>query len=209
MGRRKKEPREVHRKNIAIAAEKLFREHGIQATSMEQIAKEAGYSKATLYVYYENKEEIVGVLTLESMEKLLIYIEDAVEDNKSTKERYIAICNGLLQYQQEYPFYFKTVLGKINIDFDKEDVLAEEVKTYHVGEMINEKVSIFFDEGMKHGDLRQDIQILPTIFIIWSMLAGLILTAENKEAYIRKEMGMTKQEFLRQGFESLYYSIKK
>lgn len=37
---------------------------GIAATSMDDIAKAAGYSKATLYVYFENKEEIVGILVL-------------------------------------------------------------------------------------------------------------------------------------------------
>lgn len=46
------------------AASALFSEKGITATSMDDIAKAAGYSKATLYVYFENKEEIVGILVL-------------------------------------------------------------------------------------------------------------------------------------------------
>ena len=70
MGRRKKEPKSVHRENIASAASALFMEKGIAATSMDDIAKAAGYSKATLYVYFENKEEIVGILVLNSMKKL-------------------------------------------------------------------------------------------------------------------------------------------
>ena len=62
MGRRKKEPRNVHRENIVSAASVLFMENGIAAASMDDIAKAAGYSKATLYVYFENKEEIVSIL---------------------------------------------------------------------------------------------------------------------------------------------------
>ena len=65
MGRRKKEQRAVHRENIASAASVLFMENGITATSMSDIAEAAGYSKATLYVYFENKEEIIGLLVLE------------------------------------------------------------------------------------------------------------------------------------------------
>ena len=61
MARRKKEPRAVHRQNIATAAEELFTKKGIEATSMDEIAQKAGYSKATLYVYFQNKEEIVGL----------------------------------------------------------------------------------------------------------------------------------------------------
>ena len=103
MGRRKKEPRSVHRENIAAAASILFMKKGIAATSMDDIAKAAGYSKATLYVYFENKEEIVGILVLESMKKLYEYIDAALIRQDETKERYDAICGGLVRYQEEFP----------------------------------------------------------------------------------------------------------
>ena len=64
MARRKKEPKSVHRENIAAAASALFMEKGTTATSMNDIAKAAGYSKATLYVYFEDKEEIIGLTLL-------------------------------------------------------------------------------------------------------------------------------------------------
>ena len=83
MGRRKKEPRAVHRENIASAASVLFMENGITATSMSDIAEAAGYSKATLYVYFENKEEIIGLLVLESMQKLYGYIVAALEEQQT------------------------------------------------------------------------------------------------------------------------------
>lgn len=35
------------------------------------------------------------------------------------------ICQGLVRYQEEFPFYFKIALEKINIDFDKENYLPE------------------------------------------------------------------------------------
>lgn len=107
MGRRKKEPRSVHRENIVCAASLLFMEKGIAATSMDDIAKVAGYSKATLYVYFENKEEIVSILVLSSMKKLHDYISGALEQQEATKARYDGICRGLVQYQEEFPFTLK------------------------------------------------------------------------------------------------------
>ncbi|MBQ2405884.1 MAG: TetR/AcrR family transcriptional regulator, partial [Lachnospiraceae bacterium] len=86
MARRKKEPQNVHRKNIATAAQKLFMEKGMKNTSMSDIAKESGYSKATLYVYFKNKEELVSILVLESMQKLYDYINLAIEKNSDAKE---------------------------------------------------------------------------------------------------------------------------
>ena len=207
MGRRKKEPRSVHRENIASAASVLFMEKGIAETSMDDIAKAAGYSKATLYVYFENKEEIVGILVLGSMKKLYDYIASALAQQESTKSRYELICRGLVRYQEEFPFYFDMVLSKINIDFENRDYLPEEKETYRVGEEINEKLRDFLTAGMENGELRDDLEIMPAIFHFWGMLSGMIQLAANKEAYIEKAMGLSKGQFLDYGFSMLYRSI--
>ena len=207
MGRRKKEPRSVHRENIVSAASTLFMERGIAATSMDDIAKAAGYSKATLYVYFENKEEIVGILVLNSMKKLYDYISSALIQHETTKARYDFICRGLVQYQEEFPFYFKMVLDKINIDFESKDYLPEEKETYQIGEEINEKIKNFLLSGMEKGDLRNDLDIMPAIFNFWGMLSGIIQLAANKEEYIKKSMGLSKIKFLEYGFSLVYHSI--
>ena len=207
MGRRKKEPRSVHRENIVSAASALFMERGIAATSMDDIAKAAGYSKATLYVYFENKEEIVGILVLNSMKKLYDHISSALIQHKTTKAKYDFICRGLVQYQEEFPFYFKMVLDKINIDFESGDYLPEEKETYQIGEEINEKIKNFLLSGMEKGDLRGDLDIMPAIFNFWGMLSGIIQLAANKEEYIKKSMGLSKEKFLEYGFSLVYHSI--
>jgi AcrR family transcriptional regulator len=207
MGRRKKEPKSVHRENIASAAQGLFMKNGIEATSMDDIAKAAGYSKATLYVYFENKEEIVRLLVLESMKKLYAYIAAALEKQETTRARYDYICHGLVQYQEEFPFYFRMALDKINIDFESGSYLSEERETYRVGEEINEKIRQFLCDGIARGEIYADIKILPTIFVFWGMLSGLVQTAANKEHYIEKGMEMSKEEFLEYGFDTLYHSI--
>ena len=207
MGRRKKEPRSVHRENIVSAASTLFMERGIAATSMDDIAKAAGYSKATLYVYFENKEEIVGILVLNSMKKLYDYISSALIQHETTKARYDFICRGLVQYQEEFPFYFKMVLDKINIDFESKEYLPEERETYQIGEEINEKIKNFLLSGMEKGDLRSDLEIMPAIFNFWGMLSGIIQLAANKEEYIKKSMGLSKIKFLEYGFSLVYHSI--
>ena len=207
MGRRKKEPRSVHRENIVSAASALFMEKGIAATSMDDIAKAAGYSKATLYVYFENKEEIVGILALNSMKKLYDYISSALIQHETTKARYDFICRGLVQYQEEFPFYFKMVLDKINIDFESKEYLPEERETYQIGEEINEKIKNFLLSGMEKGDLRNDLDIMPAIFNFWGMLSGIIQLASNKEEYIKKSMGLSKIKFLEYGFSLVYHSL--
>ena len=119
------------------------------------------------------------------------------------------ICRGLVLYQEEFPFYFKMVLDKINIDFESQNYLPEEKETYQVGEEINKKIKDFLVSGMKKGDLRNDIKIMPAIFQFWGMLSGLIQLAANKEEYIEKTMHISKTQFLEHGFAMLYRSIEK
>lgn len=207
MGRRKQEPRSVHRAKIASVASSLFLESGISATSMDDIARKAGYSKATLYVYFQNKDEIVSVLVLDSMKKLCDYISSALRQQQSTRDKYDLICRELVRYQEEYPFYFKITLETINIDFDNRDYFPEDKETFQVGEEINEMIRSLLLSGIEKGDLRRDIEIAPTAFSCWGMMACLIQFAENKKDYVQQAMGLSKNEFLQYGFDMIYQSI--
>lgn len=207
MARRKKEPQTVHRKNISQAAEKLFMKNGIENTTMNDIAREAGYSKATLYVYFRNKEELAGVLVLESMQRLYDYIRLALEKSDDTKERYLEICCALLKYQEEYPFYFKMTLETINVDFESDHFLPEEKESFLIGEKINHLVMEFLKDGIERGDIRQDLEMMPAVFSFWGMISGIILIASNKEKYIKQRMGKEKKELLMDSFELLYNAV--
>lgn len=207
MGRRKKEPESTHRENIATAAERLFERKGMEATTMNDIAREAGYSKATLYVYFADKEEMISYLVLKSMKMLYSHISGAVGGYKPTKEKYRNICRALVNYQEQYPLYFVLALGEINVDFEKEDYLPLEKETFEVGEQINQKIGEFIQDGMKAGEIRPDIPVLQISFLFWAALAGLIQMSVKKQAYLKKAVGISRQQFLEDGFERLYRLI--
>lgn len=207
MGRRKKEPEGVHRENISSAAKILFAKKGVASTTMDEIAKEAGYSKATLYVYFANKEEIVGFLVLKSMKLLLAVLHEAVIEPVTVEEKYYKICYALVQYQEQYPLYFTLALGEINVNFDKEDYLPIEQETYEVGEQINAEIMQFIRSGIDAGELIPDMPILETVFLFWASLSGIIQMAANKQSYIEKAMNQSKEHFLEYGFNKLYRLI--
>ena len=196
MGRRKKEPGSAHRESIASAASQLFMEKGIAQTTMDDIAKAAGYSKATLYVYFESKEEIVSVLVLKSMKKLCDYLSAAIQQKNSTRAKYDLICWELVRYQEEYPFYFKMTWETIRIHFEDRDFYLEEKETIRVGETINEMIQSLLLSGMEQGELQPDLEPLPVFFSCWGMLSGLIQFTANKEDYIKNSMRLSKEQFL-------------
>jgi AcrR family transcriptional regulator len=53
------------RRQIVEGARRIFLQHGFDAASMSDIARSAGVSKGTLYVYFANKEELFEAIVHE------------------------------------------------------------------------------------------------------------------------------------------------
>ena len=72
-------------KNILQAAKEIFSESGYHQTSVANIAKSAGIAEGTIYLYFENKEDILLTLLRETvqneflnqLEKRLSFFHDA------------------------------------------------------------------------------------------------------------------------------------
>ena len=58
LSKRKLEERELRKQKILDGALKVFKVHGIEKTTMDEVAHESGFGKATLYYYYPSKDEV-------------------------------------------------------------------------------------------------------------------------------------------------------
>lgn len=67
-------------KSIKEAVIKLILKEGFHGTSISKIAKEAGVSPATVYIYYENKEVMLRDIYLEYSEEILEYLLNKVSN---------------------------------------------------------------------------------------------------------------------------------
>ncbi|MBL8026668.1 MAG: TetR/AcrR family transcriptional regulator [Fibrobacteres bacterium] len=68
--------RDAKRNLILDAARQVFSEKGYHDTKLEEIASRAGFSKASLYNYYEDKESLFLHLAIREHEKILIKIKE-------------------------------------------------------------------------------------------------------------------------------------
>jgi AcrR family transcriptional regulator len=70
----------ARREHILNAARSVFIELGLEAVSMREIAKRAGYTAGAIYSYFSSKEEIYGALLMESLERLNLCVSKAAHD---------------------------------------------------------------------------------------------------------------------------------
>lgn len=80
---------EIVRTEILKSAERVFQKWGFNKTTMEDIAREAGKGKSTLYYYYKSKEEILDAVIDVEFQKIIQKARDSALNAKSAKDRMI------------------------------------------------------------------------------------------------------------------------
>ncbi|HNW30828.1 MAG TPA: TetR/AcrR family transcriptional regulator [Spirochaetota bacterium] len=69
------------REEIIKSARQLFLKNGYRLTSIDQIAKKAGYSKRTVYLEYINKDDLFLDIATDGLEILLHQLQDIRADH--------------------------------------------------------------------------------------------------------------------------------
>ncbi len=98
-----------HRKTLLTAADRLLVEHGYDGMNMNMLAKEAGYSKATVYVYFESKDKIVSALALERLSLLEKECALVAKNDFEAEEKLAEIKRLLDEFVSEDGVYFDFV----------------------------------------------------------------------------------------------------
>jgi len=206
LGRRKKEPPQAHRTKILSAASALFLEKGVAASTVDEIAREAGYSKATLYVYFANKDEIYFALVLAHMRRLSETIGDILGRKAGTAAawtaQYLEICFAVQRLCAAYPMYFEGMIGPIRVDIAADETPQVYRDLYQLGLEMSSQLQGFLETGTALGLLRPDSRPEAVLLFFWSSLSGIVRMAEQKKSYYAL-LGLHSEEFLKWEFLTL------
>ena len=94
--------RQASKEKIRTAAMELFMKQGYYATSISDIAKQAGISKGLLYNYYKGKEELLSEMVEARIREVVEVMEEAVAlETPSEQLKYIV--NGAIDNIHKNP----------------------------------------------------------------------------------------------------------
>ena len=88
---RKKEERNLRKQRIIDGALKVFHDVGIEKTTMDEIAIESGFGKATLYYYFTSKDEVFVEIMEQGWKKLWEGIESRIVEEVGPKVKFMGI----------------------------------------------------------------------------------------------------------------------
>lgn len=120
---------EFKQEAIIQATVKLVNQIGFVASSVSKIAKEAGVSPATIYVYYKNKEDLLVSTYVDIKKKLSSHILKDFDANLPIRDIFRKMWFNSFDYISQNPEYFQFTEQFSNSPFS-ELVNMEKVEKY-------------------------------------------------------------------------------
>ncbi len=102
---RKEREKGQRRDNIINAAEKLFFSRGYDNVSMDDIAKDVELNKATLYLYFKNKEALFFAVVLRGVRILNALVKENVAKAGTGSEKLWEIGHAYFSFVKRHPDY--------------------------------------------------------------------------------------------------------
>ena len=83
---------------ILHAAIRVFAEKGFKAAALEQVARQAGTAKGTLYLYFRDKQELYYRAALQVFDDVRAHVESCAARESGPVEKLRAIARAQLEY---------------------------------------------------------------------------------------------------------------
>jgi AcrR family transcriptional regulator len=101
-------------KQIIQAAQQLFQIHGLQKVTMDDVAREIGRSRSSLYYYYKNKEEILDAAIDVEMREIFTEINQAVDQAADFEKKINVYCQTRLKISQKRKLFYNMIDSGMN-----------------------------------------------------------------------------------------------
>ena len=148
-GRKRNPQRELR---ILEAALDLFGRKGFEATTVSAICEAAGVSEATLYEYFESKEQVLFSIAERYTRRELERLGDLRDYIRDPREKLRVVIQAYLEFYERNPLYTSVALLtlKANRNFTQS-------AAYEVVRKASRPIVEAFREGVEAGIFRSDI----------------------------------------------------
>ncbi|HUO79749.1 MAG TPA: TetR/AcrR family transcriptional regulator [Steroidobacteraceae bacterium] len=171
---RRVEEKERRRAEIVDAAEKLYAAKGWDSVTMDQVAKSARLSRALLYVYFRDRDELQFAIGQRALAMLRERFLAAVARHPRGLDQVEAIGRAYMTYATDYPHYFD-ICARIQAHAMSADPGSNEGACAVAGDAAIGVVVEAIRTGMQDGSIRNDIGD-PMLFAVtlWAFTHGVI-----------------------------------
>ena len=188
----------LHRENIVRAAAALFAQKGFDASSIDDIARESGYSRRTIYIYGKSKENLLCLAIAQELRTLRDGLR-RTQEISGFFAQYDAICAELLAFHRRCPLSTSVVRKSAVSD----NPLPAEQLILSLGTEINALLADFLTQGQREGLVRPDVFPALDAQLFTTALEAQFSLWDTRKDYLISVFSLDEKTFLARVLEQL------
>lgn len=195
-------------KDILFQAAELFTRYGIKSMTMDDVARHLGISKKTLYLYVDNKKDLVRKSIQSHIEDKQCLMDDHISSSGNA-------IDDLMMMTKMVSSQMKEMHPSIMFDLKKYHIEAYRSLVKHKDDYIYKNIKSNIESGMQSGLYRDNIQpeivtrlYISMVNVIMDPSQSTLSTYNNDEIYtqmiryhIRGIASSKGREYLKQKFK--------
>ena len=182
---RREREREQRKSHILDTARALLFEKGMNATSINQIAKRSELSVGAIYFYFKDKEELFAALQVEGLELLHQAISQSVAKKLTPEKKIRSIAQAYLRFSEEHKNYFDIINYFLT---SPETIFPPDLKK-QIDARGNASIATLteaFREGIDSGKFKA-VDPRRQAIILWSAFNGMIQLKKLQKTILVKD----------------------
>ena len=179
--KRQLEEREMRKQRILTGALDVFKLKGLEGATMDEIANQSGFGKATLYYYFKSKEDVFSAILEDGWISIWESLEPIIADQKSPRQAFVNLLIKIAEIAQERPGLFEFLFNAPKaIKLEKQPWKEYQHRLYGV-------IQGPLEDGVKAGEFPK---INPELMFkaLGGLFMGLVFMGDKKEPVSEKDV---------------------
>lgn len=187
--------KQANEKEIIAAAEKIFCLKGYEDAGMDEIAKEAQFTKRTVYQYFGSKNELYFAVILKGLKKLFSKITEANKRGQTGYEKLEISCRIYYQFYRENPDFIRlfSTWGNVRRKSSEEGRYINGLIQFNTA-MFHDILNII-EEGKADSSIQLDLNAEKTTLCLMLLIIGFFNQLSANGDNFMKFFSLDQEEF--------------
>ncbi len=181
-------------------AKGIFFQKGYDTTTIDEVAKLAGYNKRTLYHYFKDKEELFLAVVLDGLKLFNEKLQEAYDNPIEKHTKLYSMGKAFFTFFLEYPHYFNLIMTyearnciyypaqvSNGIGFYKNECQK-------IADRNTELILEAIEYGIQEGSIHTTLTPRQLMVILWGQVFGITQIIMMRQTYFKEAFGIDHTE---------------
>jgi len=196
---RKEKDIEIRCNEILDAVERIYEKGNFESVTMDEIAKEAEFTKQTLYAYFKGKEEIMASIYVRAANNINQMIKSKIDEKEfmSGYEKLDLMRIVFTEIAQNKPLYTEmmSIYQLKDLSEFKDLGIYDKIITKNAN--LTSYMSDCLNKGILDGSISSNIDVKSGVLFLKALILGTVSMIIYNEQYMRQELNLTPLESFR------------